>query len=432
MAVVIQQLVGHTHKNDQFFPTFAGVAGSYDVYAKRDVDPHQGYCSVALGLGGTVVNGGFLARFSPANPKSLWTTDQEKYLALDLKADPIHAAQTHDVTDDASVLSIPILDIHPETSKTNGPGNLLVNVHGIPVNYVRSLANGQNDKNGAPVRLAQLTLDDVIKNEVIPFSRILSLLLKLGSTAMSCPVEMEFAVDFEPQNENGSDAVVMKFALLQMRAMASALKYYVPTLSTNDIPAVGTTLCYSMQALGHCLNPDIKDVVFVSRNGFDPSKTKEIANQIGQITQRLHQAKRAYILIGPGRWGTASPNLGVPVSWQQICGAGCIVETPLGPGGGSAPSQGTHFFQNITSFDIPYFTITGDNGGNVDYDWLEKQDSNTVQTVGCVKHLSLDKPLQVVVDGISRCGAVMLPDHSYQVFVAQANAFLDMANLPCA
>lgn len=155
----------------------------------------------------------------------------------------------------------------------------------------------------------------------------------------------------------------------------------------NEAPAAGTTLCYSMQALGHTVNPgmiinlrgaqpnfveDIKDVVYVSREGFDASKTKLIAEQIGKVTQSLHKAKRPYILIGPGRWGTVTHNLGIPVTWQQIwyavylllfiinfrfSGAACIVETKLGSGT-NVPSQGTHFFQNITSFDIPYFTVT--------------------------------------------------------------------------
>jgi len=244
-------------------------------------------------------------------------------------------------------------------------------------------------------------------------------------------VEMEFSVDFI-ENPSRKGDMLAQFAILQVRAMAASKEQFVPKLSMNEIPTTNTNLCYSRQALGHGVISDIQHVVYVSMQQFNINNTIEVAKQIENVTKKLHEEKKPYILIGPGRWGTASPHLGIPVTWQQISGAGCIVETALGDGQ-NVPSQGSHFFQNITSFDIPYFTI-GANGesGEVNYEWLEKFDKARTTSIGCVRLLDLENPVQVVVDGVSRCGVVMLPEYNYEVFVDQANAFLDMANLPCA
>jgi len=321
---------------------------------------------------------------------------------------------------------------HDQDNGADGASTVTVN--GISVDSSQSpasvrQANGLNGRPVSPAKIATMSLPDIIRNDVLPLPQLVYLLLQVGAAAMSCPVEMEFAMDVVENERSGQREV--RFSILQMRALAKAFKQTVPKLTMNEVPSAEVTACFSRQALGHGIINGITDIVYIKPDGFDPAKTQEIADQVGQLTSKLHAAKKPYVLIGPGRWGTHNPFLGVPVSWDQISGAACIVETELGPGQFSIPSQGSHFFQNITSFDIFYFTVNSFSGeGGVNYQWLNKCEDLT--EIGAARHISLKSPIQVVVDGVSRCGVVMLPGHDWSIFVDQANAFLDLANLPCA
>lgn len=180
---------------------------------------------------------------------------------------------------------------------------------------------------------------------------------------------------------------------------------------TNMTNMINMTISYSNQTLGHGHIQDIWDIIYIPPDGLGRHQTRDIAIQIAKLTQKLHEEKRKYILIGPGRWGTCNSEMGVPVTWQDIRGAVCIVEMPLPDGSTCVPSQGSHFFQNITSFNVMYFTI--DKNSGVNHKWLSRQICSSPDG-GCVRHIPLNEPIEVVADGNTRCGVIMQPGFTHE------------------
>jgi len=386
MAVLIQELAGSTHTS-HFFPSLSGVAGSYDVYAQAPVDPNDGFCELAIGLGGTVVGGEYCARFSPSSTLSIKSRvqagSQSKFLALPLE----NASKT--VFGDILLDSTEDLSIFPRTFYKQKPD--------IPLDAESALEQ-------------RVSVADLIREEALPLPQLVSLLLKIGSSAMSCRVEMEFALDILDKPDQDGNA--FKFTILQMRAMPQALNMHFsfPNL-TVDSSTHSMTICYSSNSLGHGHVEDIWDIIYVAPDSIARNKTRDIAHQIAKLTQKLHEENRRYILIGPGRWGTCNSETGIPVTWRDIRGAVCIVETPFSDSTICAPSQGSHFFQNITSFNVMYFTI--DKNSGVNYKWLSRQISSSPDG-GCVRHIPLNEAIEVVADGNTRCGVVMQPGFTHQ------------------
>lgn len=390
MAVVLQVLVGRGH-GDYYYPDFAGAACSYNFYPVLGTTPEDGVALVALGLGRTVVDGERSIRFCPGRPRSLpqfsstadfLTNAQRQFYALDRKADP------------SSIRSDPdgaIVHLDLEAAEAHGT-----------LSRVASTYSRENDAvydgiSRPGIRL--VTFAPILKGESFPLAPILRHLLDLGSRTVSCPVEIEFAVNLKPAAGGPPE-----FAFLQIRPM---------TVETGaaDIQGILTReerakiLCYSSKALGHGRVKEIRDIVYVRPDRFDRAKTQQIAREVGVLNQGLAGENRPYLLIGPGRWGTSDPWLGIPVEWRQIARAAVIVETDL-EDVPVTPSEGTHFFQNLTSFGIGYFSIVRtDCESFVDFDWLHTHPVAGETTH--LRHLRLAEPVDVWVDGRSRQGIIL-------------------------
>jgi DNA-binding NarL/FixJ family response regulator len=389
MAVVIQKLVGRTH-GSRFYPDFAGVARSYNYYPVMDLKAEDGIAVVALGFGKTVVEGGRSVRFSPGAPEVLpqfgSTTEilrnaQVEFYALDLHGSLVFSAPGAEDT---------LVKLDLEVAEEDGT-----------LGAVGATWSEDNDAiyDGISRPGARLvTFGPMLKHRAFPLPAILRRLLLLGSEGMSCPVEIEFAVNLE-----GTDGKP-EFALLQVRPMVvdfgtENLEEAMQTMGRDQI------LCLSQQALGHGRVRDIRDVVLVRNDTFDRGQTEAIATEVERLNAQLQRAGRPYLLIGPGRWGTSDRWLGIPVEWRQINGASAIVETDLDDVP-VQPSEGTHFFQNLTGFGMGYFTVhRGEGGGWVDHAWLEAQPAE--ETTPHLRHIRLASPLDLRIDGRSRKGVVL-------------------------
>lgn len=390
MAVVIQQVAGTVHGR-YLYPDFAGVGRSLNFYPMPGMKPEEGIASVALGLGKTVVDGGRCARFCPGqpsrplqwfSPEDVVENAQREFLALDLEGGDQDPSR-------GGMLNLATLGL--ETALEHGT---LYPVGGV---YSRD-DNAIHDGVSRPgVKL--VTMAGVFKGTVFPLGEVLTLLLKAGEAANSCPVEMEFAV-----NLSRDPARPHEFSFLQIRPM-------VMGTDAQDIPMEGLdpadALCTARMAMGNGFLEGIRDIVYVRPEAFERRLSQTVAGEVGELNRRLKAERRPYLLLGPGRWGSADPWLGIPVAWNQISGVKCIVETDLGDMHVD-PSQGSHFFQNIMAFGIGYLTLeTRGAVDRVDYAWLQAQPA--ASETAHLRHLALDAPLQVALNGRRNCGVVMKP-----------------------
>jgi len=387
MGVILQELVGSAH-GDRFYPTFSGVARSYNFYPTARMTPEDGVACVALGLGKTVVDGGQSLTFSPAHPnvlpqfpttKDLLANSQRDFYALDISQPDVHPT----VDTDANLVKCG-LDV------AEGDGML------APIGSVYSPENDTVYDGIFRPGVRVVTFAHLLKSDLFPLAKILSKLLVLGSEGMSCPVEIEFAVDMSVKPA--------KFGFLQIRPAISDEE--AQTVRIEDVDD-DNVICYSPQAMGNGRVAGIRDIVYVKPDSFDSSFTREIAGEIAAINESLRRAEAPCLLIGFGRWGSADRWLGIPVTWDQICMARVIVETSL-EDFQITPSQGTHFFQNLTSLGVGYFTVNPSvNEGSIDWEWLGKQE--VVKETRFLRHLRLNGPLTVKIDGRYRRGIIIKP-----------------------
>jgi hypothetical protein len=244
-----------------------------------------------------------------------------------------------------------------------------------------------------------VTLAGVLTDGEFPLAETLRFLLEVGKAGFSCHVEIEFAVNLQP-----AESGLRELAFLQIRPLV--LGPGTDDVDLGEVDPAGV-ICASGAALGHGRFEGIRDLIYVRADTFNRGHTAGIAGEVGSLNARLKQAGRPYVLIGPGRWGSADPWLGIPVSWSQISGAQCIVETEMRDIK-VVPSQGTHFFQNITSFGIGYFTVNRDDPRSaLDQTWLDAQWAP--EETAHVRHLSFAEPLEILVDGRRGVGVVMKP-----------------------
>lgn len=394
MAIVIQQLVGRRY-GDHLYPLVAGVARSYNFYPMPGMRSEDGIASVVLGLGKAVVDGGRCVRFSPRHPDRLYqfATPEESLrtapsalLALDMSAEPWTRCAAAEIDSN-------IVELDLEAAERHGT------LHAVGSVYDPDSHAVYDGVSRAGPRL--VTLAGVLKGGAFPLAEVLSFLLDVGSAAFSCPVEIEFAADRRAKRGEKH-----QLGFLQIRPMVgggAAGKIRVDGASAED------AVCLSHLALGDGRVGGVADLVYVPAATFDRAKTVQIAHEIGTLNGRLVAERRPYALIGPGRWGSADRWLGIPVSWAQISGAACIVETDMHDIK-VEPSQGSHFFQNMTSLGIAYFTVNfGGTGGHLDMPWLDAQPARTETPF--VRHLRFDSPLEIAVDGRSKAGVVMKPGH---------------------
>lgn len=392
MAVIIQRLIGAYHGRS-FYPDFSGVAKSYNFYPVSPQKSSDGIVHVALGLGKIVVEGGNTVRFCPKYPKHLlqfFSTKetiknaQQEFYALD--PDESYDLNKH-LTPDTLIKSYPL-------DKAEKDGTLF---------YSGSTYSSENDavydglsREGRRV----VTFAPILKQKVFPLPEVLDMLLDLGSWGMGTHIEMEFAV-----NMNVPHKEPKQFAILQMRPLVIGLESESISISDYEPEEV---VCSSNQVLGNGARKDITDVVFVDINKYDRSKSKEVAAEVSGLNAKLVNEKKPYILIGVGRWGSFDPWLGIPVTWDQISGAGVIVESGFKDFIVS-PSQGSHFFQNITSFRVGYFTVNSlAKSGTLDWDWLNKQ--TAYEELEYTKHLRFSSPLTVKINGRENLGVILKPE----------------------
>lgn len=411
MGVLLQRLVGRTHDH-YFYPDISGVARSQNFYPVLEMKAEDGVAAIALGLGRTVVEGQKAIRFSPARPQVLpQFSDNRSYLenaqrtfyAIDLESQAELGLGDH-----GHVVLLPLEEA--ERHET---------LHPIGSVYSRD-NNAVYDGVSRPgVRL--VTFRRFLASQALPLGRILQTCMEMASRRMACPVEMEFAVDLRPE-----DGGKPRFAIVQVRPMSER------NLETTDagLPEDFETrcLCRSDNALGNGRIKDIRDIVYVRPDRFDRGQTPQIASQVGEINRALAAEDRNFLLIGPGRWGSSDRWLGVPVQWADISRARAIVESDLSEVP-VTPSEGTHFFQNLIAFGIGYFHIQtkgGADGGRtrvlrsgspqdapvaercpIDFDWLDQIPAR--HELSFVRHVRIDAPLEISVDGRSRRGVILRP-----------------------
>ncbi len=391
MAVVIQQVAGRRHGR-YLYPDFAGVGRSLNFYPMPGMKPEEGIGSVALGLGKTVVDGGRCARFCPAQPaKPLqWFTPedylenaQREFLALDLEGPNLDQAAG------GAMLNLATLDL-----KTAAEHQTLFPVGGVYSPENEAIYDGCG-RPGVPL----VTMAGVFKGSVFPLGEVLTLLLRAGTAANSCPVEMEFAVALSHAPDQPHE-----FSFLQIRPMVMGTDAQDIAL---DSVVPEQALCTARMVMGNGLLEGVQDLVYVRPGNFERALTPLIAGEVGQMNARLRAARRPYLLLGPGRWGSADPWLGIPVSWAQIAGVRCIVETDLGDMHVD-PSQGSHFFQNLMAFGIGYLTVeTRGTVDLLDYAWIEAQPA-AFETAH-LRHLSFPQPLEIALNGRRNRGVVLKP-----------------------
>ena len=391
MAVIIQKVVGGKH-GTRFYPEFSGVAKSYNFYPAPPLHSEDGIVSVAFGLGEIITEGGNAIRFCPRYPHHLLhhaniddtiKFSQQSFYSIDLQE-----------IDNEKVLRDEILINEEPISDAEKDGTL---------SYVASTYSAENDAiydgvSRPGVRL--FTLAPILKHKYFPLPDIINLLLEIGSWGMGSPVEIEFAV-----NMSTAPGKPKEFGLLQMRPLVISNEIEELDLmshNSNDL------ICKSEKALGNGVVKDIHDIIFINKDNFDRSKSMDVAQEISMLNSKLLMQEKKYLLIGVGRWGTLDPWLGIPVKWEQISGAKAIVESNFKDFNVS-PSQGSHFFQNLTSFKVGYFTVDDyKNQGFIDWDWLGKQ--KTVEETKYAKHVSLKNPITIKINGRENKGIIIKPN----------------------
>jgi len=390
MAVVIQKMVGTAHGN-RFYPDFSGVAKSHNFYPVGPQSSTDGIASVALGLGKMVVEGGVALKFSPKYPKLLpqftsveetLKNSQQSFYALNLES---HYDSMNE-TDDNQIISLDLDAAEQDGSLKNVGSTYSYQNHTIYDGLARQGS-----------RL--VTFAPILKQKLFPLPDILDLLLEMGTWAMGTPVEIEFAVRMSNRKDKPHE-----FGLVQMRPLV--LKHEFEVLDVEE-PDTNKLVCQSERVLGNGVVNDIRDVILVDINKFDRMKSREVAEEIRRLNSTMLSQGKPYLLIGVGRWGSLDPMLGIPVKWEHIAGARVIVEAGF-KDFNVAPSQGSHFFHNITSFRTGYFTVGADGDDSfVDWDWLLQQ--KVQDKMKYTRHLHFPKPLMVKMNGRENRGIILKP-----------------------
>ena len=390
MAVILQEVVGKQYGN-HYYPSMSGVGRSLNYYPLGDEKPEEGTVSLALGLGKYIVDGGLTLRFSPYHPNHVLQTS-EMEMALRETQTQFYAL---DVTNNGQDFSINdgfnLLKLHVSEADKDGSLNYIASTYDP---YDQCIYDGIY-----PGGRKVITFANILQHEVFPLAKILQLSLKYGEEEMRRPVEIEFAANLSHEKENQGT-----FYLLQIRPIVDSKENLDEDLTTIDEDSL---LLKSNNSLGHGIMTDLLDVVYVKTDGYSPQNNQEIAWDIEKLNRDFLNAGKNYILIGPGRWGSSDTWLGIPVKWPHISAARIIVEAGL-TNYRVDPSQGTHFFQNLTSFGVGYFTINAYmNDGIYRQDFLNAQPA--VQETKYLRHVHFEQPVVVKMDGKKKLGVAILP-----------------------
>ncbi|MCF8217481.1 MAG: phosphoenolpyruvate synthase [Bacteroidales bacterium] len=391
MGIVLQEVCGKEKKSldNLFSPTFSGVARSINFYPIEPEKSEDGIASIAVGLGKYIVDGGQTLRFSPKYPKKVLQLsnpdmalrDTQKYFyALDLKSDSFQPS----VDDAVNLEKVKIKDIADSHDFKH-----VFSTFDYANNVIRDGANYKGKK--------IVTFANVLKHKKFPLAEILQDILEIGQKAMNNPIEIEFAVNMDTPKDHP-----MIFSMLQIRPIVENKEEL--DLDLEEDVKEEDTIIYSNSALGNGEIDYLKDIVYVKPDSFQAANNPQIAEIIERLNIQFKEQAKNYILIGPGRWGSNDPWLGVPVKWAQISQARLIVESGL-ENYRIDPSQGTHFFQNLTSFQVGYFTINPhENDGYYDVDYLNQQEA--VYEDDFVRHVQFENPVVVKIDGRKNKGVI--------------------------
>ncbi|MCB0833094.1 MAG: histidine kinase [Bacteroidetes bacterium] len=390
MAVIVQTMVGAPHGN-RFYPDISGVAKSYNFYPVSPQKSTDGIVAVALGLGKTIVDGGNTVRFCPKYPTDavhfsiddILENGQKDFYALHLDERRDSTFETHDTKIESFGLSV------AEEDGTLGP---------VASTYSNDNEIINDGISRAGIRI--VTFAPILKNRLFPLSKILELLLDMGQWGMGTPVEIEFAINMS----TGPDEM-KNFGLLQMRPLV--LNREAEEIEIEEV-SPDRVLCKSQRVLGNGVVHGVHDIVFVDYHSYDRSKSVDVAKEVSALNSRLLGEGRPYLLIGVGRWGSLDPWLGIPVTWDQIAGAKAIVETNL-KDLHVKPSQGSHFFQNLTSFMVGYFTVDSNKENDtIDWDWLLH--APPLEKQSFTRLLRFDSPLTIKMNGQKNSGLILKPE----------------------
>lgn len=389
MAVIIQEVVG-AERGGRWYPDFAGVARSYNYYPVGHAKPDDGVVNVALGLGKTVVDGGVSLRFTPAYPeilpqfgtvRDMLANSQKQFYAVDMRP---HAS-TAFAEEDQYLVKLDLAEAERD--------GVLERLGSTYDRENERLVDGIMQPGPRVVSFAH-----ILKYKMFPLAELLDHLLKLSSQAMSCPVEMEFAARLDPAN-----IFPAEFGFLQVRPLVVSDELVKIDLTAENR---ANALCFSGQVLGNGVTT-VRDIVYVKPQAFDAAKTPGIAGEVGELNRKLRELDRNYLLIGPGRWGSSDPWLGIPVKFDQISKVKIVVEACL-PTMNVDPSQGSHFFQNMTSLRIGYFTVPLDpEQGKIDWGWLDAQPYKA--ETEHLRWIALDQPVEARIDGRAGQGVILKP-----------------------
>lgn len=388
MAVILQEVVGKDY-GTRYYPTMSGVLRSLNYYPIGDEEAEEGIASLALGLGKYIVDGGQTLRVCPYHPHQVLQTSetemalrdtQTQFYALDMK----HVGDDFKVDDGFNILKLRVKDAVEDQS----------------LNYIASTFDPYDQViNDGVYETGRklITFAGVLQHDVVPLPELMQMSMKCGSEAMRRPVEIEFACNIHADK-------TCDFYLLQIRPIVDAKE-----MLDEDVRAIPDADCLlrSHNSLGHGISEDVTDVVYVKYDDhFSAMNNFYVADDIERINRKFLADGRNYVLIGPGRWGSSDHYLGVPVKWPHISAARVIVEVAL-KNYNIDPSQGTHFFQNLTSFGVGYFTVdtNTEEGGFVNKEMLDAMPA--VEETQYVRHVRFDRPLRILMDGKKQEGAVL-------------------------
>ena len=390
MAVILQEVVG-TQYGDRYYPAISGVARSINYYPINDELAEEGTVSLALGLGKYIVDGGLTLRVCPYHPdKVLQTSEmdialretQTRFYALDLK----NTGHNFSLDDGFNLLKL-----HVKDAEADGSLNYIASTYDPYDMVIRDGIYSGGRK--------VITFANILQHDVFPLPRLLQLAQKYGQGEMRRPVEIEFAVNFDANNKTGV------FYLLQIRPMVDIKADLDEDLSLIPEDKI---ILKSENSLGHGVMDDICDIIYVKTDGYSASNNQLIAYDIEKLNKRFLDEGKHYVLVGPGRWGSSDTWLGIPVKWPNISAARIIVEAGL-TNYRVDPSQGTHFFQNLTSFGVGYFTINAFmNDGIYNQEFLNSLPA--VEETKYLRWVRFEKPLTVKMDGKKKLGIVALPE----------------------
>jgi CheY-like chemotaxis protein len=388
MGVIIQAVCGNNY-NGLFYPTLSGVARSINYYPIAPEKADEGVVDIAYGLGKLIVEGNTTLRFSPAhpkriiqlaNPESAVKNTQKYFYALDMNPDVF----TPSVIDSINFQKLRVKEAEKDASFKHAASTY---------DYENNIIRDGLHFDGKKI----ITFSNVLNHNSFPLAQIISDLLKISKEAMSNEVEIEFAVNLDtPPGEP------MIFNYLQVRPIVSSESELNAASVEDDKEG---SLLFSEKAMGNGIINDIEDIVYIKTEDFDPARNKEIVLELEELNNTFRKQDRYYVLIGPGRWGSSDPWLGIPVKWPQISSARLIIESGL-ENYRVDPSQGTHFFHNLTSFGVGYFTINPYLGdGHCDFEYLDNLSAAFESKL--LRHVKLEKALEIRIDGRTNKGIIL-------------------------